>query len=76
MYYMYQLNRLWQGMKDEVVKFYNLYNSKKSLDQTLNAYAPYQVYPSFEGDLALVQNGSDSAFILPYTTYHIKVASE
>jgi hypothetical protein len=48
------------AIEKEVVHFYNLYNTK---DNTLgpnpvNPFYPYQVYPSFEGDLALGQNGS------------------
>jgi hypothetical protein len=45
---------------EEVNKFYNLYNSKdKALGPNLaNPFSPYQIYPSFEGDLSLGQNGS------------------
>jgi hypothetical protein len=49
-----------RAIQDNVIKFYNLVNPE---DQVLapvvtNPFSPYQIYPSFEGDLAIGQNGS------------------
>ena len=48
-----------EAIQEEVVKFYNLYNYKDKLlgPNSVNPFSPYQIYPSFEGDLALGQSG-------------------
>jgi hypothetical protein len=51
------------AIQEEVNKFYNLYNSKYKVlgPNSTNPFSLYQVYPSFEGDLALGQNGSQTS---------------
>ena len=48
------------AIENEVIHFYNLYNTKDNTlgPNTVNPFSPYQIYPTFEGDLALGQNGS------------------
>ena len=50
------------AIEQEVVKFYNLYDTKDKVlgPNSKNPFSPYQIYPSFEGDLALGQNGSQA----------------
>jgi pimeloyl-ACP methyl ester carboxylesterase len=52
-----------EAIEEEAVKFYNLYNSKDKVlgPNSVNPFSPYQIYPSFEGDLALGQNGSQTS---------------
>jgi len=51
-----------EAIEKEVVKFYNLYNPKDKVlgPNSLSPFSPFQIYPSFEGDLALGQNGSQT----------------
>lgn len=69
-----------EAIEDEVVKFYNLYNSKDKVltPNSINPYSPYQVYPSFEGDLALGQNGSQTVpkISIPSNYVDINVTKE
>ena len=48
------------AIQDEVIKFYNLYNTRDKVlgPNSVSPFSPFQVYPSFEGDLVLGQNGS------------------
>jgi hypothetical protein len=52
-----------QAIEKEVVNFYNLYNPKDKVlgPNSINPFSPFQIYPSFEGDLALGQNGSQTS---------------
>jgi len=65
---------------EEVKRFYNLYNPKdKALGpNSVNPFSAYQIYPSFEGDLALGQNGSQISpkISLPSNYEDIDVANE
>ena len=49
-----------EAIQNEVIRFYNLFNPKDKAFEpnSTNPFSPFQVYPSFEGDLALGQNGS------------------
>ena len=48
------------AIEASVVKFYNLFNPRDKVlePNSINPFSPYQIYQSFEGDLALGQNGS------------------
>jgi hypothetical protein len=69
-----------EAIEDEVIKFYNLYNPNDQVlrPNSVNPYSPYQVYPSFEGDLALGQNGSQTApkIVAPSNYDDINVTKE
>ncbi|WP_148685665.1 DUF726 domain-containing protein [Candidatus Nitrosocosmicus hydrocola] len=49
-----------RAIEDNVDRFYNLFNAEDKVlaPNPANPFSPYQIYPSFEGDLALGQNGS------------------
>jgi hypothetical protein len=51
-----------EDIQSEVITFYNLFNPKDNAFEpnSINPFSPFQVYPSFEGDLALGQNGSQT----------------
>ena len=51
-----------EAIEEEVIRFYNLYNPKDKVlgPNSTNPFSPYQIYPSFEGDLAPGQNGSQT----------------
>ena len=61
-----------QAVQEEVIKFYNLYNPEDSIFEPNAIYPlyPFQIYPSFEGDWALGQNGYQTFpnDIVPNTT--------
>jgi hypothetical protein len=69
-----------EAIEEEVVKFYNLYNPKDKLlgPNSVKPFSPYQVYPSFEGDLALGQSGSQISpkISLPANYVDINVTKE
>ena len=69
-----------EAIQEEVVKFYNLYNSKDKLlgPNSVNPFSPYQIYPSFEGDSALGQSGSQTTpkISLPSNYVDINVTKE
>jgi pimeloyl-ACP methyl ester carboxylesterase len=56
-----------EAIQDEVLNFSNLYSPKDNVLEPLDA--PYfGIYPSFEGDQALGQNGSQKIFLTNITT--------
>ena len=69
-----------EAIEKVVVKFYNLYNPQDKVlgPNSLNPFSPFQIYPSFEGDLALGQNGSQTfpKISLPTNFVDIKVQKE
>jgi Alpha/beta hydrolase of unknown function (DUF900) len=48
-----------QAVQEEVLKFYNLYNSEDNIFEpnAIYPFVPFQIYPSYEGDWALGQSG-------------------
>lgn len=48
-----------KAIEKVVLKFYNLYNPEDNVFQpnAIYPFYPFQIYPAFEGDLALGQNG-------------------
>ncbi len=55
-----------EAIQEEVVDFYNLFSPEDNVLQPLDA--PYfGIYPSFEGDQALGQNGSQTKFLTNIT---------
>ena len=51
-------------------------NDKVLGPNSVNPFPPYQIYPSFEGDLALGQNGSQKGMTLPNNTNDRDVTAE
>jgi hypothetical protein len=51
-----------EAIEQEVVEFYNIHNPHDKVlgPNPINSFSPLQIYPSFEGDLALGQNGSQT----------------
>jgi hypothetical protein len=69
-----------ESIEKEDVNFYNLYNPKDKVlgPNSINPFLPFQIYPSFEGDLAVGQNGSQTSpkISLPTNYVDIKVQKE
>jgi len=69
-----------EDIQHEVVEFYNLHNPHDKVlgPNPINPFSPLQIYPSFEGDLALGQNGSQifPKISLPTNYVDIEVQKE
>lgn len=72
-----------QGIEEEVVYFYNLYNTEDNALEPNPFYPfyPHQIYPSYEGDWALGQSGHqtipyDISLSLPTNYNQINVQNE
>ncbi|SRR5215204_27921 len=72
-----------EAIDEEVVDFYNLYNTEDNALEPNSVYPfyPYQIYPSYEGDWALGQSGSqtipyDISLSLPTNYTQINVQNE